>query len=214
MDKKLSQIDFKDFEKRKRAAFVNSLSGFKSANLIGTISEKGQSNLSIVSSVFHLGADPALLGFIIRPDISPRHTLDNIRQTGFCTLNHVNEKIWKKAHQTSARYPEEVSEFDACQLSEIYVDDFKAPFVAESNLRLALKFIREVSIKENGTHMLIMEIEHAYLDQQFISESGFVDIEGLGSVAVSGLDSYHKTSRLGRLSYAKTDRSPSVLSEK
>ncbi|MGO3346471.1 MAG: hypothetical protein ACTIM4_14665 [Marinomonas sp.] len=45
---------------RYRTQLINSLSGFKSANLIGTCNAQGQTNLAIFSSVFHLGASPAL----------------------------------------------------------------------------------------------------------------------------------------------------------
>ena len=68
-------------EVRKRAAFINSLTGFKSASLIGTIDNNKKTNLSIFSSVFHLGSNPALVGFINRPDSVERHTLENILQT-------------------------------------------------------------------------------------------------------------------------------------
>lgn len=35
-----------DLEERKRIAMINSLSGFKSLNLIGTVNKEGQTNLS------------------------------------------------------------------------------------------------------------------------------------------------------------------------
>ena len=46
------------FEKLYRTNLFNSLSGFKSANLIGTISKEGKTNLAIFSSVIHVGANP------------------------------------------------------------------------------------------------------------------------------------------------------------
>lgn len=67
---------------RQRAALINSLSGFKSLNLIGSISSSKITNLAIFNSVFHLGANPPLMGFIIRPDSVDRHTLQNILDTG------------------------------------------------------------------------------------------------------------------------------------
>ena len=50
-------------EPKTRARFINSLSGFKSANLIGTTDKAGNENLAIVSSVFHLGAHPPLMWY-------------------------------------------------------------------------------------------------------------------------------------------------------
>ncbi|MGS0728486.1 flavin oxidoreductase, partial [Shewanella sp. 0m-11] len=67
--------DIEQMEQRVRARLINSLSGFKSANLVATISEDGHNNVAIISSCFHLGASPALMGMVIRPDSVPRDTL-------------------------------------------------------------------------------------------------------------------------------------------
>jgi len=40
-------------ENRYRANFINSITGYKSANLIGTVSSDGVENLAIFSSVTH-----------------------------------------------------------------------------------------------------------------------------------------------------------------
>ena len=52
--------DIKAMDPRRRAAFMNSVSGFKSANLVGTVNAKGQTNLAIMSSAVHLGSSPPL----------------------------------------------------------------------------------------------------------------------------------------------------------
>ena len=92
-----SKNTIENLDSRYRAHFINSLSGFKSANLIGTQDNQGHTNLAIVSSVFHLGAHPPLVGMIIRPHSVPRHTLENILETGFYTINHVNKTIYQQA---------------------------------------------------------------------------------------------------------------------
>lgn len=207
--KTFSKEDMEKMEQRFRANFINSLSGFKSSNLIGTINDlspKGKTNLSIISSAFHLGAHPPLLGFINRPDTVPRHTLDNIRATGYCTLNHVNQDIFEKAHQTSARYPKEVSEFSACGLTEEYLSEIKVPYVKEGQVKLLLKLENEIKIEQNGTHLLIMSIVEAHLPENIILPHGGVDIEKAGSICVSGLDNYHSTDHISRLSYAKPEK--------
>lgn len=60
----ISHDSLSQLERRYRAQLINSLSGFKSANLIGTQDALGRTNLAIISSVFHLGADPALVGLL------------------------------------------------------------------------------------------------------------------------------------------------------
>ena len=62
------------------------------------------------------------------------HTLENILQNGSFTLNHVTENFYKETHQCSARW--EQSEFEATGLEEEYLNDFKAPFVKISPLKI------------------------------------------------------------------------------
>jgi flavin reductase (DIM6/NTAB) family NADH-FMN oxidoreductase RutF len=108
--------------------FINSLSGFKSANLVGTGNAEHHSNLAIASSVVHLGGNPPpLLGMVMQPSIALRRTLKNILETGVYTLNHVNIDIHQQAHQTSARSPENVSVFYEVRLSEQWEDNFRLP---------------------------------------------------------------------------------------
>ena len=104
--------DFKNFSKVYRLNLINSVTGYKSANLIGSQSLDGKENLAIFSSVIHLGSNPALIGFILRPTTVPRHTYSNIKSTGIFTLNAVTKKVISDAHHTSAKYPDFISEFD------------------------------------------------------------------------------------------------------
>jgi flavin reductase (DIM6/NTAB) family NADH-FMN oxidoreductase RutF len=193
-------------ETRYRAAFINSLGGFKSVVMVGTKSENGQENLAIFNSFFHIGANPALCGIIVRPDVSPRHTLQNILTTKLYTINHLNENIFAQAHQTSARYTEQVSEFEAVGLIPLYQHDFYPPFVAESQIQMLCELQQEVALEINGTTLLIGKIIYVNVPENALQADGFVDLETAGTITCSGLDSYHKTSKLARLSYAKTDK--------
>jgi flavin reductase (DIM6/NTAB) family NADH-FMN oxidoreductase RutF len=202
----ISFDDIMAMEKQKRVHFINSLGGFKSVSLIGTVDNFSNENLAIFSSVFHLGANPPLIALIFRPNPSERDTLNNILETGFYTINHINEEIYKQAHQTSARYDEEISEFDATGLSSEYKNDFFAPFVAQSNIQLGIAFKEKTDISINNTTMIIGEIAQVYVPTDCIFEDGFVDLEKANTITCSGLDSYHKTIQLDRLSYAKPDK--------
>ena len=131
------------FDKRDWTRIINCLSGFKSVNLVGTVNCKGSENLSVISSFFHLGARPPLMGFVVRPhsNKSPRHTLVNLKDLGFYTLNAVTFENHIKGHQASARYPEDVSEFKEVGLESIYKNGFKAPFVKGSPLQVGFKLL-------------------------------------------------------------------------
>jgi flavin reductase (DIM6/NTAB) family NADH-FMN oxidoreductase RutF len=203
----ISLENIRNMDSRERGRLINSAIGFKPATLLGTVDEEKRTNLAIISSVFHLGANPALIGIIFRPDVTARHTLTNIRDTGFCTLNHVSKAIYKKAHQTSARYEKDQSEFDTCGLTQEYHHDFIAPFVQESPIQLALKLVEEKEITQNGTHMLIMSIEGIYMKDQYVSSDGNIDLDAADTICVGGLDSYYECSLIERLPYAKPDKS-------
>jgi flavin reductase (DIM6/NTAB) family NADH-FMN oxidoreductase RutF len=203
MNTTLNFVQLMDMEQRKRAQFINSISGFRSVALIGTTDTKEQTNLAIFSSIVHIGSNPPLLSFIMRPDSVERHTLTNIMDTGFYTINHINADMYEKAHQTSARYPKNVSEFDAAQLTPVFKNDFVAPFVAESQIQIGMEFRERIEININQTSMIIGEIKFVHYPTSCLLEDGFIDIEKAGTITSTGLDSYHTTQVLKRLEYAK-----------
>jgi flavin reductase (DIM6/NTAB) family NADH-FMN oxidoreductase RutF len=202
--------DIQNMSSRYRVHFINSLSGFKSANLVGTVSKNQESNLAIISSAFHIGAEPALMGFINRPHSVDRHTLENLIETGYYTLNHVHTHIIDQAHQTSARYEREQSEFTETGLQEHWVDGIPAPFVAESHVRIGLRY-KEHHDLLNGTVMVIGEVIHVEVPENSINNDGLIDLHQCESVVVSGLDTYHTPNKGKRLAYAKPNQSPQVL---
>lgn len=198
-------------EKQKTVHLINSLGGFKSVALVGTSDKNGATNLSIFSSFFHIGANPPLIGMIFRPSPPERDTMRNIIETGFYTINHINETIYKQAHQTSARYDAEISEFDATGLQPEYKKNFFAPFVYESNIQLGIEFREKMDLSINNTTLIIGEIVHIYIPEDCLLEDGFIDLEKANTITCSGLDSYHKTVKLNRLSYAKPNKDITII---
>ncbi|WP_018982339.1 flavin reductase family protein [Salinimonas chungwhensis] len=203
-EKRFLSADIATMEQRYRAAFMNSLSGVKSANLIGTSQGRHvNENLAIISSVVHIGANPPLLGMIMRPHTVVRDTLENIQQTGVYTINHVSSEWTEAAHQTSASYPSNVSEFDATGLTSWYADDFDAPFVQASPVKLAMQLAEIIPIKLNNTQLVIGEISSVWIDTNAITAEGQVNLDQLGVAAITGLDTYHTINPVGRYAYAK-----------
>lgn len=204
-----SQIEIESLEKIYRANLINAISGYKPANLIGTISKSGNTNLAIFSSVIHLGANPALLGLIVRPAKVPRHSYENMKETGFFTINHIHKSFVEKAHFTSAKFDRTESEFDACKLTPEFEDGFLAPFVKESDIKIGLRLVDEIPISLNETILMIGKIEHIYFPSEIINQSGNLDLEKAQTIAVSGLESYYLPSKLASFPYAKVDNLPS-----
>ena len=196
--------DFEAMEKSARTNLVNALSGFKSPLLVGSRDVGGSPNVAVFSSVFHLGANPPLMGLVSRPDTVPRDTLENIRQTGVYTLNHLHESHIGRIHQTSARYPREVSEFDAVGLKPQWHEGYEAPFVSEAVLQIALELREIIPVALNGTHLVIGQVLGVWVTENRLLPDGSVDLAG--TPAVVGLDAYHHTELLERLAYAKVGR--------
>lgn len=208
----LTKKDIENTERIRRLNIINSISGIKPANLIGTISGNNISNLAIFSSVIHLGSDPALIGFILRPQTEVQgHTFANISATGCYTINHVHEAFTEKAHFTSAKFEKEESEFLACNFTEEYLLDFKAPFVKESRLKLGMQFIEQIPIPINNTSLIIGQVEHVIVPDEAVDENGYINLGEIQDIGISGLNNYYKLEKIACYPYARTSQLPEYL---
>jgi flavin reductase (DIM6/NTAB) family NADH-FMN oxidoreductase RutF len=205
-----NQSEIQSWERFYRANFINSLTGFKSVSLIGTVNQNGQTNLGVFSSIVHMGSDPALIGYINRLRKAAPHTLANIESTGVYTINHILSSFLEKAHQTSAKYPDGVSEFEEVGLTPKYIDTFPAPFVGESLVRYGLTLQEIVPIKINSTFLVIGKIHSILLEDDLLKPDGFIDLHKAGTVCSNGIDSYYSTKPLARLNYAKPGQQPAL----
>ncbi|EDY82936.1 hypothetical protein VDG1235_2559 [Verrucomicrobiia bacterium DG1235] len=200
----ISKAQLKDESRIRRLNIVNSIPGVKPVNLIGSISEEGQLNLAVFSSVIHLGSNPALIGFILRPSGEVRrHTHENIMSTGEYTINALPSVFARQGHYTSAKFDAEVSEFDAVGLTPEFLDGCKAPFLKESRMKYSLRFCEEMPIQRNGTAMVIGEVMDIYVDDAAVSENGFIDLSVLDCAGISGLNSYYRLEKIADFPYAR-----------
>ena len=204
---RLSRQEILDLERFQRTTFVNGLSGFKSVCLVGTASPEGQHNLSIISSVIHVGANPPYMGMLLRPHSVPRHTLENILATKSFTLNHVREEFFPAAHQTAARYERDQSEFEATGLNPVFSEGFAAPYVGESHIRIGLSFAERHNFL-NGTVFVVGAVEEVFYPKEARGADGYLDLQKAGTITLATLDAYHKTEKLARMAYAKPDLPP------
>ncbi|PWJ43097.1 flavin reductase family protein [Sediminitomix flava] len=205
----LTKEDIENEGRVKRLNLINSITGVKPANLIGTYSENDGSNLAIFSSVVHLGSHPALLGFILRPQHEVcRHTYENILETGVFTINRVHQEFIDKAHYTSAKFERELSEFEECQLTEEYIEGFQAPFVKESQVKLGMRYLETIPIPINDTMMVIGQIEHLIVPDHAVDEKGLIDLSSTEDVGIGGLNAYYALEKVGQFPYARPHEVP------
>ncbi|MGB0391489.1 MAG: flavin reductase family protein [Salibacteraceae bacterium] len=205
----ITKQDLKSFNHVHRLNIVNSISGVKQACLIGTKSKNGKDNLGLFNSIFHIGSDPGLLGFVMRPSKDVRRdTLENIIESGYYTINHVHQSILVNSHYTSAKIESEKSEFTSCNLTPEYVKDFPAPFVGESYIRIGMRFLEQMPIKYNGTTIIVGQIECVEFPNSIINEKGLIDFDMAKNVVVSGLNKYYQVGHILDMPYARPNQIP------
>ena len=199
----LTKKDFNKMEKTFRINLINSCTGYKSANLIGSKSESGIENLAVFSSVTHLGSNPAILGYMLRPTTIPRNTYKNIKETGFFTVNHITENIIEDAHHTSAKYHEDISEFDKTKLIPEYKDKWIAPYVKGSPVQIGCKYLNDYLIKENGTILVVAAMEALYFNDELITEDGWLRLDKENVVTFNGCDGYALPKLINRFEFQR-----------
>lgn len=205
----LTKEEIKGFSRIKRLNLINSITGVKPANLIGSLSKEGHVNLAIFSSLVHLGSNPALIAFVLRPQHEVRRdTYDNILQTELYTINSIHTNFVANAHYTSAKFSKQESEFEKCKLTEEYLFDFKVPFVQESRVKLAMKLEDMIPIKINKCMMVVGSIQHLHIDEVAVEEDGQINLETLNKVGIGGLNSYYNLKRIGQFPYARPNELP------
>ena len=204
-----SEEDILQMPKVKRLNIINSITGIKPANLISTIDEGNRHNLAIFSSVVHLGSNPALIGFILRPQQKiRRHTYENILENGYYTINHLPNHKTLEGHYTSAKFDKETSEYDVCHFTPEFQHDFPVPYVKESFLKMGLKHVESIPIKYNGTVMIVGKILQVYVAKSSLSEEGYINLEEAKSVGISGLNTYYDLKKIASYPYARPHELP------
>lgn len=204
----INKKELSEWDSKYKLKFINSISGYKPAHLIATKSKSGISNVGIFNSVVHIGSNPAQLGFIMRPLTVERNTYNNIIETRCYTINHVHKSFLKQAHYTSVKLSREESEFKVCNLKEEYTDNFFAPFVQESTIKIGLKLIEDIKIESNGTHLIIGEIELIDIEKDYIEKDGQLDLEKAHDVCVTGLNQYSSVKKFVAHPYARKEELP------
>jgi flavin reductase (DIM6/NTAB) family NADH-FMN oxidoreductase RutF len=201
--KKFTKEAIQELPKIPRLNLINSSTGYKSANLIATKTADGVSNVAIFSSITHLGSDPALLGFILRPTTVPRNTYKNIKDLGYFTVNHITETMIADAHHSSANYDENISEFDQTNLEEEYYDGISIPFIKNSPVQILCKYLNEYEIKENGTIHIIASIEKIFVEERLLQKDYWLRLDVENVVTINGLDGYCVPKLVDRFEYAR-----------
>lgn len=202
----LNKDSIQQLEKFDRINLINSITGISPANLIGTISNDSIENLAIFSSIVHIGSNPPLMGFILRPTKKNRRdTYENIIETNKFTINHINSDMVERSHYTSVKFHKNESEFQKCRLTAEYLNNFQAPYVKESYAKVGLDLEDIQSIKSNGCRLIIGRVERLYVPDSAIYKNGNIQLDLSNSIGVGGLNTYYSLDKIAEYPYARVN---------
>jgi len=204
----LRKEEIKDLDRIFRLNLINSISGIKPANLVGTRSRKNHDNVAIFSSVVHLGSNPAQFGLVTRPQIEiPKDTYSNIQETEYYTINHVSESFIQKAHYTSAKLEREESEFDRMCIEKEFIDGFHAPFVKKSAVKIGMKHLESIPLP-NGCIFVIGSAEVIVFPEEAINAEGQLDLTHYSCAGISGLNTYYGLNKIESFPFVRNHEIP------
>ena len=166
---------------------------------VSTIDKDGNVNLSPYSFFNIFGSNPPLLIFSparrVR-DNTTKHTLDNLREVGECTVNIVDFAMVEQMSLASTEYAKGVNEFIKSGLTQEQSSLVKAPFVGESPLAMECKVtqIIETGTEGGAGNLVIAEIINVHVRKNATDANGLLDPDKLDLVGRMGGSYYVRAS--------------------
>ena len=152
---------------------------------VSTCDAVGNMNLAPFSFFTVASVDPPVLCFspLVDDDRLEEDTLVNIRQTGEFVVNIVSHSLVDKMNQTSAPYPNGVSEFVKAGVTSQPSSVIGAPGVQESLVRFECTLQQIISFGSEplAGNLILGNICHIHINPD-IYKDGKVDVEALDTV--------------------------------
>ena len=187
---KYNESQISNLDRTFKINLINSITGLKPANLIGT-TDKNIDNVAIFSSVLHLGSSPALIGFMIRPQYKRKtDTYLNLLENPYFTINSIERQYIDKAHKSSGKYSKDISEFDELNIEKVYIDDYKAPFVKDSLIKIGLHKVEEIKLL-NRCRLIVGKVELVVINNNILESDGNIDFSKSTTTCISGCQKYY-----------------------
>ena len=187
---KYNESQISNLDRTFKINLINSITGLKPANLIGT-RDKNIDNVAIFSSVLHLGSSPALIGFMIRPQYKRKtDTYLNLLENPYFTINSIEREYIDKAHKSSGKYSKDISEFDELNIEKVYIDDYKAPFVKDSLIKIGLHKVEEIKLL-NRCRLIVGKVELVVININILESDGNIDFSKSTTTCISGCQNHY-----------------------
>jgi flavin reductase (DIM6/NTAB) family NADH-FMN oxidoreductase RutF len=169
---------------------------------VSTISKDGKQNLAPFSYFQCVDHDPPVfvIGFSGRPD-RPKDTLQNLEETGECSINVVSEHMIEAVNATSLDAPRGTSEWAISGLHQAPSSTVKPPRVQEAVFSIEGRLIEAIEYKtsrpavRNKGKLAIIEATRFWAREDAIDAEGTsLDLNVLRPVGQLGGSSYARVS--------------------
>jgi flavin reductase (DIM6/NTAB) family NADH-FMN oxidoreductase RutF len=100
-----------------------------------------------------------------------------------------------------------MSEFDRMSLNTEFNDDFYAPFVKESLVKLGMKHSESIPLP-NGCTFIIGTVELIIVPDDAMNIEGQLDLSSYYCTGISGLNTYYGLRRLDSFPYVRVNEIP------
>lgn len=187
--KTITDAEINGLEKRFRTSLINSLSGIRTAFIGITEDDRGRFNAATLSNITHVGANPAQMSILFRPDNGKRHTLSNYRNEGKISL--VCMPLSKSAivHEVSMNAPEGIFELEIVGENYKKRQDWPHPLPTTFLYAIELEFIEEFTLN-NGCVYTVGKIQNIALGNDVqVCDQGRVLFKQSPTLAI-GLQQY------------------------
>jgi flavin reductase (DIM6/NTAB) family NADH-FMN oxidoreductase RutF len=168
---------------------------------VSTLSREGKPNLAPFSFFNALSAKPPLLGFApslrsVEGTVTPKDTLQNVRDTGEFVVNVVTFELAEAMNLTSGEYDRSVNEFEVAKLTTRPSQVVRPPQVAESPVNFECKLYRllDFGSEPPSGSLVIGEIVSVHVSEN-VMKDGRLDPQALDLIGRMGGMQYSRTTQ-------------------
>jgi len=196
----LDSTSLDNMERQARTTLINSLSGVRTAFIAITADSDGHLNASTLSNVTHVGAHPAQMSILFRPDNGKRHTLQNFLSGSPLTLVCMPFNQVNLVHEVSMNAPEGTFELDVLNAPTSRIEGFPHPLPKDYLYAISLEFV-ERFILNNRCIYTIGQIKSIATGAALkVDEEGQISFDTPPTLAI-GLRQYTATEKTVKLPY-------------
>lgn len=164
---------------------------------VSTLDADGNNNLSPFSFFNVFSANPPIVVFSPARrgrDNTTKHTYENIKLNGECTVNIVSYDMVHQMVLASSEYPSGVDEFEKSGFTPIESDLIKPCRVGESPSQMECKVKDIINYGEvaGGGNLIIAEVVKMHIKQSVIGDDGKIDPVKIDTVARCGKNLYSR----------------------